>query len=239
MHRHNLDLIAEYAEGTLANDAAARALVDTCEVCSAEYETQKALLVALSSLEPVTMTEQEKARLHRDVATELRSPKPEVTRGALWPRWAVGTAAAIVVIGLAGVLSQWGGSNAMTETFSEIGSSLDGGQDLSGEEATSGGDVGQDPLAPAAGEAYFYDESTGFASVAKSVREMTSRTSSDSTSGEDTECLEESGLVDYRIVPDVEKLTRLLVAVSTPSDNSMPKVAFIDPASCEVVHLED
>jgi hypothetical protein len=243
MHKHNLDVIAEYAGGTLADDTTARTLVATCEVCRAEYESHKSVLDALAGVQPVAMTGPEKARLHRDIATELRSPRSKRGRlKSLWPTWVASAAAVLVVtVGLAGVLNSMGGADSVSETFSEIGSALDGGaaRGLHGEEADSDATADAGPQASAGDEDYFYDESNGYASVAKSARELTNTTSNDTASSGDNECLEESGLIDYRLVPDVERLTRLLVAVSTKSGDSTPNVAFIDPDTCEVVHLED
>jgi hypothetical protein len=243
MHRHNLDLIAEYAGGTLADDKKARNLVANCQVCRAEYEAHRSVLAALSSVERNSMSEHEKARLHRDVASALRGPtsKPSAAR-AWWPTWAASAAAVLVVtVGLMGVLNSLGDSSSSADmTFSEIGSALDGGAGagFGGEERNTDA-PGQEPQAPPAGADYFYDEDNSFDSVAKSVLELTNRTSTETVSGDDNACLEESGLIDYRLVPDVERLTTLLVAVSAETGDSTPTVAFIDPDTCQVVHLEE
>ncbi|MDH3190390.1 MAG: hypothetical protein OEM39_07110, partial [Acidimicrobiia bacterium] len=109
MHRHNLDLIAEYAEGSSHDDAAARALVASCDVCAAEFEAQRSAIAAMESLGPLTLSEHEKARLHRDTWTALRTT-PIDARPARrsWPAWAAGAAAAalLVTVGLSGVLGQ-------------------------------------------------------------------------------------------------------------------------------------
>lgn len=241
MHRHNLDLIAEYAGGTLADDTKARTLVATCEVCRDEYQSHRSVLAALSTVQRGSMTEHEKARLHRDVASATRGPAAKTAR-ALWPTWAASAAAVLVVsVGLVGVLNSLGdsGSSAADVTFSEIGSALDGGAGENfGREEHDTDAPGQEPQAPSASADYFYDEANTFDSVAKSVVESTNITSTDTGSSEDNECLEQSGLIDYRLVPDVERLTSLLVAVSVETGVSTPTVAFIDPNTCEVVHLE-
>ena len=242
MHRHNLDLIAEYAEGSSHDDAAARALVASCDVCAAEFEAQRSAIAAMESLGPLTLSEHEKARLHRDTWTALRTT-PIDARPARrsWPAWAAGAAAAalLVTVGLSGVLGQLDSGDAVTETFAEIGSALDGGGGH-GRVNEEFADTTSVPAAgaPGADDSYFYDQGLDFASVAKAVLDNESRTTAESISDQEENCLVESGLVGYRLVEGTETLTRLLVGVPVDPESDQT-VAFIDPVTCEVIHLEN
>ncbi|HSK07280.1 MAG TPA: hypothetical protein VK990_07145, partial [Acidimicrobiia bacterium] len=69
MHEHDLDLIAALADGSLPDEAEARALVEVCDVCRSEYGTQLEVLAWVASTPRVEMTELERAALHRDLWT--------------------------------------------------------------------------------------------------------------------------------------------------------------------------
>ncbi len=128
MHDHDLDLIAALAEGSLDDETAARARVEACPECRDEYRGQRAVIEYLASAPEVTMTELERAGLHRDLWTELRSEPAASKHSPWWYRWSYVAAGLFVVVGLAGVLGgrfSQGDQGAAVETFSEIGSGLD------------------------------------------------------------------------------------------------------------------
>lgn len=249
MHKHDLDLIAEYAAGTLGDETEARARVASCETCAGEYTAQSSVLNELSGIEPARMTEHERARLHRDLWTELRSPVAAPLRSASpwWRSWAFGAAAFIVVaVTLVGVMENFGGGDA-AETFSEVGAALDAdsgstsGDARTNDEAAEDGEGGEEALAPdvttAAAESY---ENTPYLLIAREVRQGTKIDSGDFAYDEsETDCLEQSGLLDHMPVSGFESVTNLLVAVPSGADLEGVPVTFIDPENCTVVHIED
>lgn len=252
MHRHNFDLIAEYAQGSTGDDSRARALVDSCDRCREIYNEQKFALQSLATASPMgtnnaTMTEHEKAALHRDVWTELRSPATTAGASNPWWRtsWAMGTASLIVVgVGLIGVLSNSGGSDAATDSFSEIGSGLS-----QGEVGRFNSDGSDNPsLAP---------ETTSTAATADlaeeaAVEEITSEVRStdgvtsayygesapDETTDEE-ECLERAGLTGFFATHEFEDLTNLIVALPEDQFLSTTPIVFVDPENCTIVHRDD
>ncbi len=242
MHRHDLDLIAEYAGGLLEEETVARNLVETCNVCRAEYESQMSVLGALAGMESLAMTDQEKAVLHRDLWTDLRRPATTPTAARRpWATWAAGvTAVLLLSVGLVGVLNQLGGGDTTAETFSEVGSSLDNGFSGEGREETTRAATDGLAGAPSEGLGYFYDSTTDFASVAEQILADPKRFSDAATfSSAEEECLESTALVGFSLVSDNRDLTWLLVAIADDSDDETPAVAFIDPETCEVIHLEE
>lgn len=247
MHKHDLDLIAEYAAGALGDESEARALVESCQTCAEEYEAQDSALAALSSISPATMTEHERARLHRDLWTELRSPAAPAPRSnPWWQSWAFGAAAFVVVaVSLVGVMENFGGGDS-AETFNEIAGELDSGADGSGEarsdgDTASGGEVAEESLAPdvttQATEDY---KDTPYLLIAREVRQRSEADAGTLSFDEkQTDCLAQSDLVDHQLVDGLESVTELLVAVPSGADLETAPVAFIDPETCEVVHIED
>ncbi len=247
MHKHDLDLIAEYAAGTLGDDSEARARIESCQVCAAEYTAQSSALAALSGIDNARMTEPERARLHRDVWTELRSPAAPAPRAnPWWQSWAFGSAAFVLVaVSLIGVMENFGGGDA-SETFNEIAAELDSGADSSGdarsEEDTAGGaEAGEEALAPGVtrdvAERY---ADTPYLLIAREVRKDQGADAGTLAYDEkQADCLTESGLVDHLLVDSTDTMTDLLVAVPSGADPETAPVAFIDPETCLVVHIED
>lgn len=249
MHKHDLDLIAEYAAGTLEDESAARALVESCDRCAQEYLAQGSALAALSAIGPAQMTEHERSRLHRDLWTELRSPvatAPAPRANPWWQSWAFGSAAFILVaVSLVGVMENFGGGDA-AETFNETAAELDSGADGSGEsrsdeDLAGGEEPGEESLAPdvttAAAEQF---EGTPYLLIAREVRQGTTDDADALTYDEkQADCLAQSQLVDHELVEGLETVTELLVAVPSGADLETAPVAFIDPETCTVVHIED
>lgn len=248
MHKHDLDLIAEYAAGTLGDESEARARVESCQTCAKEYMAQGSAIAALSGIGHARMSERERARLHRDLWTELRSPAPTAPQtGPWWRSWAFGAAAFVLVaVSLVGVMENFGGEDA-AETFSETGAALDSGVDGSGdaradEDTAGGGEEAEEALAPdvtttAAAESY---EDTPYLLIAREVRQGTKADPGVLNYDENqSDCLEQSGLVDHHPVSGFETRTDLLVAVPSGVDLETAPVAFVDPENCTVVHIED
>ncbi len=109
MRDHELELIAALAEGRLEDESEARALIASSAEHLAEYEAQKLAFETLRSTPPAAMTDIERAALHRDVWTELRSPVPVGASGNPWYyRWMPVAAGMFVVVGLVAVINQGG-----------------------------------------------------------------------------------------------------------------------------------
>ena len=130
MHRHDLDTIAALADGSLKDETSARALVESCAECRAEYESHTVVIAALAAVEPATMTDLEKAALHRELWTDLRAEAaPAVKTPPWWYRWSYAAAGVFVVVGLVGVVSQLGGVSTSDSAAPEV---LEAPDDASG-----------------------------------------------------------------------------------------------------------
>jgi Flp pilus assembly pilin Flp len=250
MHKHDLDLIAEFAGGSLRDDSRARALIQSCDICAAEFRSQQAVLTQLRNIEPAGMTELERAQLHRDLWTDLRSQAgSEPSRGAApgWRGWAFGAAAIVfVAVALIGVMNNIGGGDAVTETFDEIGSGLDGGESLQDEDAgdgAAGAESAETTAAASESPRLLADEysATPYLQIAQQVREKTGEddNSDFAFSEAELDCLEQSGLADHELVDGFESVTELLVAVPAGTDLARAPVAFVEPEFCTVVHTEN
>lgn len=223
LRKHEIDLIAELVEGSLEDESEARALIERSNEARTEYETQKVAYEALHNAGPASMTESEKATLHRDLWTALRhDPQPAPTKAPWYSRLAPVAAALFVVIGLGavltqGVLNQQSGDEAATaETFAEASDGLaaettrteSGGteeaadtteamSDDAGGEAAELGDEDSAPLARAL--------TTAFTDIAEAVRTkgdisevVTFRSFATSEELEEvSQCLEGAGLPNY------------------------------------------
>ena len=111
MHEHDLDLIAALADGSAgeAGEAAeARALVETCPVCRAEYEAQTEVIAWLAAAPSPVMTDLERAGLHRAVRSGLGSETTPAPSAPWWQRLGYVAAGLLVVAGLFGVLQNSG-----------------------------------------------------------------------------------------------------------------------------------
>lgn len=143
MHEHDLDLIAEFAQGSPEPGVErARRLVETCDVCAAEYRAQREIRTLLAGLPSASMSDAERVVLREAVLGGLPSePSPRRAPSRAVPRrwYALGSAAAalLLVVGLVGVLSNMGGSDtadlavpaadeaASTTTAAEAGSDVE------------------------------------------------------------------------------------------------------------------
>lgn len=248
MHQHDLDLIAEYAAGTLGDDTEARARVASCQTCAQEYKAQSSVLVELSGIETALLTEHERARLHRDLWTELRSPADTPSSGLVnpwWRRWAFGTAAFVfVAVALVGVMQNFGGGDA-AETATTVAAELDSGADGSGdaradEDTAGGAEEGEHTVAPDVTTAAAESDDPSYLLIAREVRRgPTPGQDAFTYDAKQADCLEQSELVDHNLVGGLENLTDLLVAVPAGADLETAPVAFIDPENCDVVHIEE
>jgi hypothetical protein len=256
MHRHDLNLIAALADGSLDDETQARARVDSCQVCHREYEAQVSLLAVLNSTEQQYLSEQEKATLHRDLWTALRTGEPTAQPAIpWWYRWSYAAAGLLLVVGLVGVISQVGdgGDDAATETLAEIGSGLgdeeaDDGATAETFAAARAGDADdavtnpqEAPAAPADTDvAESLDAAAGadFAALTQTLKDL--RNTGQAVTIDDQElfgqCLGEAGLDSHRVIETytVEGKEYLAVISIDAADDS-DQVTYVDPVTCEVV----
>ncbi len=273
MRENELELIAALVEGRLQDEAEARALIASGPEFAAEYEAQKSAYEVLRSMGSATMSDTEKADLHRDLWTALRTPAPTRASSPWYYRWMPVAAGMFVVVGLVAVLGQDGDSDGDSRQFAvtTAASAETSGDNASGGtvEATDGGspvapvaeplpDPGEDvtpetmALEPAQ-EAYYQAE-------ADEVREgelsgvNVEDTEGDLTESELKDCIDEAGLDDYEVVGarsiarvdettgstvsapvDVSSYIAAVPAGATLAD---APVAFVDLASCVLIHLD-
>lgn len=248
MHRHDLELIAALADGTLEDETLARERVDSCDECQTEFEAQTSAIVALATLTPATMTEHEKAALHRDLWTELRTGAAPKSTPAVpwWYRWSYAAGALFVVVGLVAVLSQVNGgdddggtelastdvSAASAEEASEP--PADAGPIGGGEQDSAGGDQALNELAA---------ETAGLTDLAQQLKSLrhTGRALSVQEESQYDDCLREAGLDDHQViethtVDDSEYLT--VIPVDAPDDES-EDVTHVDATTCEIVSQDE
>ena len=149
MHDHDLDLIASYADGSLADTREAERLVSSCALCAAEFTAQQTALAALRDLPPVSLNDLERARLHREVLAAVGDRAPSDVRvvefrsRGWWERVGLRVAAvaavAVVGVGLVGVLGR------MTPTAQDTLAGEEMATEAAASDATmeAGGDVAE------------------------------------------------------------------------------------------------
>lgn len=142
MHDHDLDLVAAYAEGSATGAEAARARewISSCDVCAQELDDQQLALASLADVEPVILSDVERALLHRRVreaiaGDELATAPPArpSPRSGIWMKVLTGSAAAVLVlvVGFGVVIPAFTGS--------------DGGADFAAETADTIADLARAP----------------------------------------------------------------------------------------------
>jgi hypothetical protein len=238
MHDHDLDLIASLAEGSLDDPAEARALVETCPECRHEYDTQVTTITALATMERVTMTDLERAALHRDLWSELRSQPVKKAATPWWYRLSYAAAGLFVVVGLVAVVSQLGGIGEETaETFADASSGLD----ESLQPLSEGGQEDSASTTIAAADAV--PESTpDFETLATEARrqELPAAVRATQMTEDQADCLNAAGLEDQEVVGTVESDRTYLIAIPTEKDpDAETPVNFVDATTCEVAHVEE
>ena len=275
MRDHELELIAALVEGRLEDESEARALVASSPEFREEYEMQKLAYEALRDSGTASLTETERAALHRDVWTELRADRPVATRRSPWYyRWMPVAAGLFVVVGLVGVVTQVGGGDDAAETanlaadvpeeFStSTAEATDGTEAPSAEEeaepmedartettVAADGDAGADEGGETDETAFLFSTEADNARAGDFSGAGLQAYQDVTRSGDVENCLTQLGLADYEVVATlstpVEEATsttsretdRLLVALPADSETDPVPVAFIDPGTCELVHLD-
>lgn len=110
---HDLDLIADYADGS--RDPAAEELLASCADCRAELEMHRQIRSVLSSAPLPSMTDEERVAMRAGVHAQLDAGAPVVSldsrRQRRWLQLGSVAAAMFVTVGVAGVLTQGGGGD--------------------------------------------------------------------------------------------------------------------------------
>jgi len=244
MHDHDLDLIASLADGSLDDPAEARALVETCQDCSLEYETQLAIIASLSTIEPVTMTELEKAALHRDLWSELRSQSARKPATPWWYRFSYAAAGLFVVVGLVAVATQMGGIGGDSQSATTVADATAFEEDASGDvQSPLSEDGSEEATESTMAAADAGAESTAdFEALATETRLQQLPPTSRATqmTEEQVDCLKAAGLEDQELAGTVERDRTYLIAVPTGVDlDADTPVTFVDVDTCEVAHVEE
>ncbi|HSJ84262.1 MAG TPA: hypothetical protein VLA91_10640 [Acidimicrobiia bacterium] len=243
MHEHDLDLIAALAERSLEDERGARALIDECEVCRAEYRSQTEVLAWVASAPRVEMTDLEKAALHRDLWTELTQAPTRSAASPWWQRWSYVAAGLFVTVGLATVLNgEFGGGESAAPTLAETAADLaDSG---AGEEmapfAADDGDEGGFDRGGATTTAAAEAAPLPFAELADEARASRQADQQTETTGDNEtieECLTGLGLDEHVVVDEIESDQTYLAVMAEPGEADR-SVTFVALDSCEIVHVD-
>ena len=230
MRDHELELIAALVEGSLEDEAEARALIASSPDLHEEYEAQRLAYEALRAAPTVAMSETERSTLRRDVWTALRSGSPvAATRRTPWyHRWTPVAAGLFVLVGLVAVINQAGGGDsgesarlaadmAVATTMAEATAEGDDGAQAPDAGADSGGGEEATVTTAAASsdttaamsetpELLSDDETAFYVAEAESLREGDSEDAAlqsydeDASRAELETCLDEAGLPGYEVL---------------------------------------
>jgi hypothetical protein len=122
---HDLDLIADYADGS--RDPAAERLLESCSECRAELALHQEMRGLLAGAPPASMTDAERAALRAGVRAGIDEPAPVVSldarRQSRWLKLGSVAAAVFVTVGVAGVVTQQGGTESSTTFEAAAGGS--------------------------------------------------------------------------------------------------------------------
>lgn len=232
MKKRDIELITALAEGRLEDETQARALLAGSAALRDAYEAQVAAIAALRSLPSESLIEVERAELHREVWTRLRSGA-EPSRGPAWRLNPV-AAAAVLVIGAGVVFASLGGSGA---DFATDDRGVAAATTVPSSEENAGGEVTTDSgegAAPQAGP----EEIETFRTHADSLRTGATPPEGDGRSelcagAEDLEGLRPIGSLQFD-----SRSYETWVPEDTEIGPDTP-IAFVDPDTCEVVHTEE
>jgi hypothetical protein len=264
MRKHEIELIAALAEGTLEDETEARALVVSSGKARSEYEAQKTALNALASVPSSTLTDSEKAALHRDIWTQLKAQPVATKKATPWYfRWSYAAAGLFLVVGLVAVLNTDGFSGGDDAATEELAAPRDAGETADTTVGAAGGDEGAEAPSIAedgasADDAVSDEPIVGFfMREASKVRAGQFATAADTSEDEQqsvldkqAECLLRADLDGYEAVgevsfADAEALgldpdTSYLIAVPTLEElGEDTPVAFVEVDTCELVHTDE
>ncbi len=248
MHDHPLDLIAALADGSLSDEAEARALVESCPECREEYRTQTEVIEWLAAAPAVEMTDLEKAALHRDLWTELRNQPGKSPATPWWQRLAYVAAGLFVTVGLVSVLN----NDALNDGAESGATTVAEALDAPVEEApfvAQGSDDGESApemttettaaatettTAAAGGEESF---ALPFAELAEEARaNQADRAVTEGTDRDVEACLTRVALDEHVVVDEID-LDQIYLLVMPEDPEAEPIVTFVVLPRCEIVYV--
>jgi hypothetical protein len=267
MRDHERELIAALVEGRLDDESEARALVASSPELQDEYQAQLLAHRALTGAGTVSLTEGERAELHRDVWTALRHRSEAPTRGPWYLRAAAVAAGLFVVVGLAAVLSTSGGPDAgvtggLAADLDESPTS-DESQEAAGvpaddsagsdgaetfEDAATTTAAASEPAAPRDDAIAFYSREAELMRQGIFSERLRSVPTSEARYGDHQACVEEAGLTEYRVLATLEEpagtsttgdSSMLAVAIPVDAQLDSAPIAFVDLDVCEVVYIDE
>ena len=245
MHEHPLDLIAALADGSLSDEAEARALIETCQECRDEYRAQTEAIGWLAAAPAAEMTDLEKAALHRDLWTELRNEPSKSPATPWWQRLSYVAAGLLVTVGLVSVLNNGvleGGAES-DATTTAAAQALDEAPTEEVPFVAQGSDDGE--LAPEiAPETTAAAEGAGEESLPVPFQELADearanqadRVATQGTDRDTVECLTEIGLDEHLVADEIE-LDRTYLLVMPEDPEAEPIVTFVVLPGCEIVYV--
>lgn len=256
MRDQDLELIAALVEGRLEDESAARALIDSSPELREEYQAQKLAYQVMRGEGTASMTDSERAALHRDVWTMLHEQTRAKPAGTPWYyRWAPVAAGMFVAIGLVAILSQGGSGDSgeeltiaadMAETTSTAADTAD----------ETGGDADSQPETTSRTQA---TESDGAGAMATEEAGDIYRREADllrqgvfggRLQSYDTEndaiedCIEASGLDRHRVLATLDASSdddgqrRVAIAFPEGTELATAPLSFVDLDTCEVVYTD-
>lgn len=243
MRRSDIDLITALAEGRLEDETKARALIDRSPRLRELYESQKRVIDTLTELPPATLTQTERAALHRDLWSELSTGVRSATtpaRSGL--RWGYAAAALLVVVGAASVIGQLDRPEMLAGVADEERASTDDGAQESGGTAVP---LGATPSTIATAEEDLGADFDTFAAYAAEARKGTlayqqAPQAPSSESGTALEqCVEEAGLEDSTVLGVMkEEAHRYGVAAIGETTGPDSVIVFVDLETCSIAHRD-
>ncbi len=250
MHRHDLNLIADYASGALDDTSRAKSLVESCETCHSEYQLQRDVRHSLNAVPPASLTESERSALRRDLWTELRSgtqPPERRSRIPFWYRLSFGAAAVVLVAGVMFVYA-----DSASDDSSEAASFDAASATTSAGAASAEDDVQRDSASPpeeaapsdGGSDGAMAPEESEYLPMIEAMRQAPAQTgiatyASQSLESTVLECLNEAGLADHDPVGTVGESSRFYLAIPPGEvfDAETP-ISVVDATTCELIHID-
>jgi hypothetical protein len=248
MHDHPLDLIAALADGSLSDEAEARALIESCQECRDEYRAQTEVIGWLAAAPAAEMTDLEKAALHRDLWTELRREPGKASTTPWWQRLSYVAAGLFVVAGLVGVLNNVefaGGGEASDTTVAEASAEDGAVEDAPTEEVPFVAQGNDDSESATETTAATAETSAGgedslplpFQELADEARAaQADRVATLGTDRDVEECLARLALDEHVVVDEIEP-DQIYLLVMPEDPEAEPIVTFVALPVCEIVYV--
>jgi hypothetical protein len=247
MHDHPLDLIAALADGSLSDEAEARALVESCPDCREEYRAQTEVIGWLTATPAAEMTDLEKAALHRDLWTELRNQPGKSPATPWWQRLVYVAAGLFITVGLVSVLNNRALNDSAESGATTVAEALDapteetpfvaqGSDDgesapematttAAATETTAAASGGEESLAPP------------FAELADEARaNQADRAVTQGTDRDVEACLARVALDEHVVVDEID-FDQVYLLVMPEDPEAEPIVTFVVLPRCEIVYV--